>query len=194
MDDKVYISYYTAKCFLMELIKNNDFSDDKEIISLLHSMLQDTPHLMTIHAENQSRILIDKNARIFLPDYSGEEVRMPFLAKTVFLFFLLHPEGVEFKRMHNYLQELCDIYQQVSIDKNMGMTKIRQVLDNLVEPVNNSIYEACSIIKKRLLNVVAPLQVNTYCVTGRRGGCHYIQADRNLLVIEHKKLNLMFKR
>lgn len=41
MDDKAHIPYRTAKRFLIELIKNNDFSGDEEIIRLLHSILQD---------------------------------------------------------------------------------------------------------------------------------------------------------
>lgn len=31
MDDKAHISYHMAKRFLIDLIKNNDFSGDEEI-------------------------------------------------------------------------------------------------------------------------------------------------------------------
>ena len=89
MDDKAHIPYRTAKRFLIELIKNNDFSGDEEIIRLLHSILQDKSCLSYFTAGTMSCIRIDKEARIFLPDYSDQEVKMPCLPKTVFLFFLI---------------------------------------------------------------------------------------------------------
>ena len=39
MNDKAHIPYHTARRFLIDLIKNNDFSGDDEIIKLLHSIL-----------------------------------------------------------------------------------------------------------------------------------------------------------
>ena len=52
MDDKAHIPYRTAKRFLIELIKNNDFSGDEEIIRLLHSILQDKSCLSYSGSEN----------------------------------------------------------------------------------------------------------------------------------------------
>lgn len=191
MDDKAYIPYHTAKRFLIDLIKNNDFSGDEEVTRLLHSVLQEKSCIDYLTLGAMSRIFIDKEARIFLPDYTDRELKMPYLPKTVFLFFLLHPEGVAFKSMHNYLQELYDLYQIVAIEKNIEAGKIKQVLANLVEPVNNSIYENCSRIRKTLLDVVGPSRIGIYSITGRRGDCHFIRLERKLLVVEHPRLREM---
>lgn len=191
MDDKAHIPYHTAKRFLIDLIKNNDFSADEEVMRLLHSILQEKSCINYLANGVMSRIIIDKEARIFLPDFTNQELKMPYLPKTVFLFFLFHPEGVAFKSMHNHLQELYDLYQIVAVDKNIEAGKIKQVLSNLVEPVNNSIYENCSRIRKTLLSVVGPARIGIYSITGRRGDCHYIRLERKLLMIEHPKLKEM---
>lgn len=193
MNDKAHISYHTARRFLIDLIKNNDFSGDDEIIKLLHSILQGKSCLNYFTDGVVSRVHIDKETRIFLLDYSDQEVKMPCLPKTVFLLFLIHPEGVNFKGMRAYLQELYNIYQIV-MKKNIEADKIKQILGNLVDPMSNSIYEACSIIRNRLLKVAGPSRMKFYDITGKRGGCHHIKLDRELVIVEHEKLRKMMNR
>ena len=118
---------------------------------------------------------------------------MPCLPKTVFLFFLIHPEGVSFKGMRIHLQELYNIYQMV-MKKNIEADKIKRILSNLVDPMSNSIYEVCSIIRNRLLRVVGPSRMEFYDITGKRSGYHHILLDRKLLVVEHEKLRQMMER
>ena len=111
----------------------------------------------------------------------------------LFLLFLFHPEGVNFKGMRAYLQELYNIYQIV-MKKNIEANKIKQILGNLVDPMGNSIYEACSIIRNRLLKVAGPSRMKFYDITGKRGGCHQIMLDRELVIVEHEKLEKMMNR
>lgn len=193
MDDKAHIPYHTAKRFLIDLIKNNDFSNDEEIIRLLHSIIQEKSCFNYLADGVVSRIRIDKEVRIFLLDYSNEEVKMPCLPKTVFLLFLIHPEGVSFKSMRIYLQELYNIYQIV-MKKNIEADKIKQTLGNLVDPMGNSIYEVCSIIRNRLLKVAGPSRMRFYDITGKRGGCHHIMLNRDLVIVEHEQLGKMMNR
>lgn len=193
MNDKLSISYHTAKKFLLELLENNDFSTDEDVLKILGSIIppKDT-NVITCEKEEMSRIVIDKNGRIFLPSYSSMEVKMPYLPKTVFIFFLIHKEGIEFKSMYNYIQELYEIYQIVALDKNTEASKIRRSLENLVEPVNNRIYETCSIIRRSFSMVIPELLMEFYCITGKRGEKHQIRIDSSLIEIENEKLKEMF--
>ena len=87
MNDKLSISYHTAKRILLELLENNDFSTDEDILKILGSVIQKEINNETNNdKEEMSRIIIDKNGRIFLPDYSPMEVKMPYLPKTVSFF------------------------------------------------------------------------------------------------------------
>ncbi|WP_291593186.1 hypothetical protein [Bacteroides sp.] len=193
MNDKLSISYHTAKKILLELLENNDFSTDEDVLKILGSIIppKDT-NVITCEKEEMSRIVIDKNGRIFLPSYSSMEVKMPYLPKTVFIFFLIHKEGIEFKSMYNYIQELYEIYQIVALEKNTEASKIRRSLENLVEPVNNRIYETCSIIRRSFSMVIPELLMEFYCITGKRGEKHQIRIDSSLIEIENEKLKEMF--
>lgn len=193
MSEKLSISYHTAKRILLELLENNDFSTDEDVLKILGSIIPPkNTNVITCEKEEMSRIVIDKNGRIFLPSYSSMEVKMPYLPKTVFIFFLIHKEGIEFKSMYNYIQELYEIYQIVALEKNTEASKIRRSLENLVEPVNNRIYETCSIIRRSFSMVIPELLMEFYCITGKRGEKHQIRIDSSLIEIENEKLKEMF--
>lgn len=192
MSDKLSISYHTAKRILLELLENNDFSTDEDIMKILGSVVQKETNDTSNDKEKISRIVIDKEGRIFLPEYSSVEVKMPYLPKTVFIFFLIHEEGLEFKSMYNYVQELYEIYQIVALEKNTEAGKIRRSLENLVEPVNNRIYEICSIIRRTLSVVVPASLMEVYCITGKRGEKHRIPVERVFVDVKNEKLREMF--
>lgn len=192
MSEKLSISYHTAKRLLLELLENNDFSADDDIMKIIDSITPRKANDTNNNKYKLSRIVIDKEGRIILPDYSSSEVKMPYLPKTVFIFFLLHKEGVEFKSMHNYMQELYEIYQIVALEKNTEASKIKRSLENLVEPVNNRIYETCSIVRRSLSMVVPESLMEMYCIMGKRGEKHRIKIDPLLIEVENKKLEELF--
>ena len=64
-----------------------------------------------IHPDNRlSRMVITKDYRILLPDYNNMEIKMEPLVKAVYLLFLRHPEGIAFKELPDYREELTKIY------------------------------------------------------------------------------------
>lgn len=193
MGDKIRISYHTAKGILLDLLENNDFSTDEDIMNVLNSVISSRNSTEETDEKQISGIIIDKDGRIFLPGYSNKEIKMPYLPKTVFIFFLLHEEGIEFKSMHYYIQELYEIYQIVALERNTEAGKIRRSIINLVEPVNNRIYEICSIIRRNLIKVVPPSTISLYCITGKRGEKRRIRIGRMMMTIENKKLKKMFE-
>lgn len=193
MSDKLSISYHTAKRILLELLENNDFSTDEDILKILGSVMRKETSETNASDEKISRMIIDREGRIFLPDYSSSEIKIQYLPKTVFIFFLIHEGGVEFKSMYNYTQELYEIYQLVALEKNIEAGSIKVSLENLVEPVNNRIYEICSIIRRNLSKVVPVALMDVYCITGKRGGKHQILLNRLLVDIENERLKEMFE-
>ena len=126
MSEKLSISYHTAKRILLELLEDNDFSTDEDILKILGSVVQKETREPDGDEYSLSRIIIDKEGRVFLPDYSSMEIKMPYLPKTVFIFFLIHDEGIEFKSMYNYVHELYEIYQVVALEKNTEANKIKR--------------------------------------------------------------------
>ena len=111
-----------------------------------------------------SRLLITKDYKIILVDYNNKEVEMTPVHKAVYLLFLNHPEGIEFKKLSEYRDELLQYY--MSTAKLMDKQTITESVDMLVNPLNNSINEKCSRIKSIFLNMMDQYSANYYIISG----------------------------
>ena len=101
------------------------------------------------------------------------------LPKTVFLFFLRHPEGMRFVDLQDYKQEIYDIYSRLAVSDDLD--KIERSVDLLTNPFDNSINEKCTMIKYAFQKVVADDIASNYYVSGKQGHCMKIPLDRSLV-------------
>ena len=111
-----------------------------------------------------SRLLITKDYRFFLPDMGNAEVELQPVHKAVYLLFLAHPEGIEFKRLAEHREELTRYYMATA--KLMDRQKIQESVDHLVNPLDNAINEKCSRIKKTFLDLMDEYAANYYIISG----------------------------
>ena len=111
-----------------------------------------------------SRMLITADYRIILVDYDNKEVEMPPVHKAVYLLFLNHPEGIEFKKLCEYREDLLQYYMATA--KLMDKQSITESVDMLVNPLNNSINEKCSRIKSIFLSMMDQYTANYYIISG----------------------------
>ena len=125
-----------------------------------------------------SRIRITKRNKILLVDYDIE-VKMGPLPKTVFLFFLRHPEGMRFVDLQDYKQEIYDIYSRLAVSDDLD--KIKKSVDLLTVPFDNSINEKCTMIKYAFQKVVKDDIASNYYVSGKQGHVMKIPLDRTLV-------------
>lgn len=140
-------------------------------LHLLHELVEERPTL--------SRLVIDKDYRIFLPDYSNIEITMQPLPKAVFFLFLQHPEGIQFKQLNNYFPELLEIYKHVGnreIEEN-----ILNSIGDITDPTKNSINEKCSRIREAFLKHFDTAYAQYYYITGKRGEPKKITLPRELV-------------
>ena len=110
-----------------------------------------------------SRLLITKDYRFFLVDYDNREVELQPVHKAVYLLFLAHPEGIEFKRLAEYRDELTHYYMATA--KLMDKEKIVEGVDHLVNPLDNAINEKCSRIKKVFLELMDEYRASYYIIS-----------------------------
>lgn len=125
-----------------------------------------------------SRLRITRQFKILLVDYDME-IKMGPLPKTVFLFYLRHPEGVKFTYLQDHVDELRNIYGHVSV--NDDPVKMDESIASLTDPLNNSICEKCAAIKKAFMLKVHDNVARNYYITGMQGGEKGIALDRNLV-------------
>ena len=109
-----------------------------------------------------SRLVITDDFRFFLPDY-GLEVELQPVHKAVYLLFLAHPEGIEFKRLTEYREELTDYYMKTA--RLMDREKIVEGVNHLVDPLDNAINEKCSRIKKVFLELMDEYSASYYFIS-----------------------------
>ena len=112
--------------------------------------------------EKLSRLVITEDYRFVLADYN-KEVELQPVHKAVYLLFLNHPEGIEFKRLADHRQELLDLYMQTA--RWMDKEKIEESVDKLVNPLDNAINEKCSRIKKVFLDLMDEYRANYYIIS-----------------------------
>lgn len=111
-----------------------------------------------------SRLLITKDYRFYLMDYGNQELELQPVHKAVYLLFLAHPEGIEFKRLGEYREELTRYYMATA--KMMDKEKIADGVSHLVNPLDNAINRKCSRIKKVFLDIMDQYRANYYIISG----------------------------
>lgn len=112
--------------------------------------------------EKLSRLVITEDYRFVLADYN-KEVELQPVHKAVYLLFLNHPEGIEFKRLAEHRQELLDLYMKTA--RCMDKEKIEESVDKLVNPLDNAINEKCSRIKKTFLEMMDEYTASYYIIS-----------------------------
>ena len=110
-----------------------------------------------------SKLVITEDYRFVLADYN-QEVELQPVHKAVYLLFLAHPEGIEFKKLSEYREELTGYYMATA--KMMDKEKIIEGVDHLVNPLDNAINEKCSRIKKAFLELMDEYRASYYIISG----------------------------
>lgn len=110
-----------------------------------------------------SRLCITKDYRFLLVDYGNRELELQPVHKAVYLLFLAHPEGIEFKRLGEYRDELLRYYMATA--KTLDKEKVKEGVDHLVDPLDNAINEKCSRIKKVFLDLMDEYTASYYIIS-----------------------------
>lgn len=125
-----------------------------------------------------SRVQITKDYRILLPDYN-KEIKLRQLPKTLFLFFLKHPEGCRLKELSGHRDELLAIYRKLTNQDDEA--QVLSSIDALTDPLSNSFSEKCAAVKLAFLKEIPDRIAKNYYIQGPQGGAKGISLDRNMV-------------
>jgi hypothetical protein len=136
-----------------------------------------------IHPDDRlSKLVITKDFRLILPDYNNMEIKLEPLAKAVYLLFLNHPEGILFKYLPDYREELAKIYNRL---KPTGLTdRAIQSIEDVTNPLLNSINEKCARIRGAFVGQFDDHIAKHYYIDGHRGEAKKIDLPRDLVIWE----------
>ena len=159
-------------------------SDLKKLVEALKNKGVNTMfiHGIVDEGERLSSLVITKDYRIFLPEYQNREIIMPALPKAVFILFLKHPEGIRFKDLADYHDELLGIYRALN---PIGGTKRQlQSIQAVTNPMSNSINEKCAQIREAFIKNFDDSLAKNYYITGKKGEPKRIALAPSLVVWE----------
>lgn len=111
-------------------------------------------------ANNLMHITVDNDLTIRIPELSNREVKMPALSRALYVFYLRHTEGVEFKFLSEYTEEIFALYRLTS--NRIDDSKLRATVDSLVNPTENKINECVSRIKSAFLSIMDEYLARNY--------------------------------
>lgn len=162
-----------SKKLMVEIRKKIDILRSKGIEETVIKNLFGAP-------DQLSHLHITSDNRIFLPDYHNMEIKMKPLPKAVFFLFLNHPEGIIFKDLPDYREELTAIYSRLSArEDNEAVLKS---IEDVTDPMNNSINEKCARIREAFISQFDESLACNYFITGSRGNPKKISLSRDMII------------
>lgn len=111
---------------------------------------------------------VNGKLRVCLPGLLAEPLGLNPLQTTVYLLFLRHPEGIVLSYISDYTAELCEIYGVIR--SNTQHEQVENTINNLCDPLNGTLHQQLSRIKRCLVNVLKNRRIaEVYAIQGRHG-------------------------
>lgn len=165
----------------MEKLKGKlSFSEINQALNILESL-----RIKMLFSQNfkqnvpLSRLVVDAKKRIFLPDFGNIEIKLRPLEKTLYLFYLNHPEGVGLSFLRGKREEMYEIYSNLSSIGNMEEMKVR--IDDMVDVTKSSAFEKISKIKAAFVKAIGEELAQHYYIQGGNGEVKKVLLDRGLI-------------
>lgn len=178
--------------------ERNDFSMDEDIQNIVDELKEKISKLQesgvsdyfirelvnkeTPNAYKISHLKVTKSFDIILTDYNNMVIEMTPLAKTVFLFFLKHPEGIMLKEISNYKTEIVRIYNRIT--GRTDADKIEKTINDLVNPMKNRLNENCTRVREAFVSRFEESLAKNYYIHGPWRERKKIDLPRDLVIWE----------
>ena len=159
---------------------------DPDLENLFYTLLERKPKGVIrkiieealIDEEVLSRVVIEKDCNVYLPDYN-RHIQLRPMEKTLFFLYLRHPEGIAFKDLVDYRAEIYHIYGHLSNQSDPD--KVRAAVDRLFELDSNAANEHRSRMKSAFEREFDSVLANRYYITGKKGETMKITLPRELV-------------
>lgn len=179
---------HIARAYGAEVARNirRKLAADPDLENRLYALLERKPkgvirriiEEVLIDEEVLSRVIIEKNGNVYLPDYD-RHIQLRPMEKTLFFLYLRHPEGIAFKDLVDYRTEIYDIYGHLSNQSDPD--RVHAAVDRLFELDSNAANEHRSRMKSAFEREFDSALANRYYITGKKGETLNITLPRDLV-------------
>lgn len=128
-----------------------------------------------------STLRITKDYRIFLDDYDIE-IKINPLHKALYFVFLENPDGIYINHLSEHKQQIMDWYLKLS-NRKLSESMEKSV-DDLCNPMENSVYEKISRIRKEFVSQMNERLAKIYYIDGSITAEKKIKLSRNFVIWE----------
>lgn len=129
-----------------------------------------------------SDIVITPAFKIILPQYHNKEIKLTPLEKTIWLFYIKHPEGISFKDLPSHEKEVMSIYEKVA--KRDDIEGMKASIRDLCDPYKDSISQKVAKVRGAFVSVIPDEIAKNYYISGPIGFEKKIPIDREKVKIE----------
>ena len=170
---------------LMAKFKTGNSGVDRDELQYtgLHKIIIDTVLKYNV-SKQLSRLYITSRGDLFLTDRNNTEVKMPALCKALYIFFLIHEEGMSLTYLNDHKTELYHIYRCISTYGDDDL--LRKAIDNLTDFIGSTMNANLSRIRKAFRDILGD-EAAPYLIKGEKGGRKTIHLERRLVVFEDRK-------
>lgn len=169
------------KAFIQKLTLKNETESKEELhYTGFHKIILDI--LLKYDGLHEvSCLFINRKGDIFLTDRNNTEVKMPALCKALYIFFLIHEDGLSLNYLNDHKPELYKIYSNISTYGDEELLK--KAIDNLTDFIGSTMNANLSRIRKAFRDILGD-EANIYLIKGEKGGQKVVHLDRRLVVFE----------
>jgi hypothetical protein len=129
--------------------------------------------------------IVGRTRKLIFPELGDLQISLNPLERTVYLFFLAHPEGIELSCARDYRNEFESIYLYLTNSDNREIIKSR--IDDLVNhPLSNSLSEKISRIKRRFIEALGEPMAQYFIISGDNATPKKILIDRSKVIYADK--------
>ncbi|MCQ2127178.1 MAG: hypothetical protein MJZ06_07080 [Bacteroidaceae bacterium] len=133
-----------------------------------------------------SRLVITPQCKLLLPDYNDMENRLTPKEKAIYILYLKHPEGISFKNLPDYRDELGRYYRHVT--GRDDPKAIEETIDKMVLSISGDADVQRARIKyainRAFTSQFCDQYARYYTIEGSRGEALKVELPREKVVWE----------
>lgn len=130
-----------------------------------------------------SPLKVNRHFDIVLPMYKNMTIHLRPMEKAIYFLYLRHPEGIAFKDISDYAEEIRSIYSMVT--RSGDPDTIRKSVERLLDPIGGSLDVQRSRIARAIKNAFVTefdeSLAKNYIISGRAGEAMKITLPRDMV-------------